>query len=85
MASSRNFREDAKKIDYVKSALLGHDRFQFPCRLDDDLNAALEWIADRDADQACTSLVIFGRVLICWFWCLFQAAAERGLTMRVIL
>ena len=29
-------------------------------------------------------MYIFGRVLICWFWCLFQAAAERGLTMRWI-
>ena len=47
----RNFVEDARKIDYVREALLGDDRFKFPCSLDADLNAALEWIAVRDPKQ----------------------------------
>ena len=42
-----------RKNEYVKAALLSGDRFQFPCRLDGDLNAALECVAEKDATQVC--------------------------------
>ena len=45
--------DDTRKINYVKAALLGADRFVLPSSLDVDLHAALEWIADRDPTQVC--------------------------------
>ena len=45
--------EDTKKINYVKAALLGADRFVLSSALDVDLHAALEWIADRHPTQVC--------------------------------
>ena len=45
--------EDTKKINYVKAALLGADRFVLSSSLDVDLHAALEWIADRHPTQVC--------------------------------
>ena len=77
----RNFVEDARKIDYVREALLSDDRFKFPCSLDVDLNAALEWIAVRDPKQ------VYALPFICslQFGCVgAQAAAERAETMRWI-
>ena len=51
MAPELNFAEDADKIEFVKRPLLGAGRFVFPSLLDDELNGALDWIADRDPKQ----------------------------------
>ena len=63
---TKQIREDARKLRFVKQAVQSHDRFARTVTLDSDLVSAVEWIAARKPEQvlATCGVFLFSRVCL---------------------